>query len=219
MPHKRHYVLWAIAIAVFAIAAGALGGAAWALQPEATTCKPPSCQIPPPRGDPLPAQAQYTSPRFGFSLQYPSDEAPSKQNDSGVAWVSRDNSEGASIKGMDANGLGPQQIVQNEQQSHYSNATAAYPPSGIPGADLGYMPGYGQVYDVYVSGGQSQHIRVVIIAAVMNGTGIVLEAEAPFQQTSENNDGHPNPAQLNIVHFPFFHMASSTLTWRGEPPL
>ena len=218
-PHKRHAAIWALMVAVVVIAAAALGGVAYALRPQPVSCTTASCQAPPPKVDPLPAAAAYTSRRFGFTLEYPADESPSKQTDTGVDWVSQDGSEGMVVKGLDANGLSAQQIVQNEQQADFSGATAAYPAAGIPGANLGYTPGYGQVYDLYIHGGSAEHARILIMAAVRNGLGVVLVAAAPFQQTNESNDGHPNPAEMDLVHFAFFRLATASVTWPGEAAL
>jgi hypothetical protein len=168
----------------------------------------------------LPASSSYTSPAFGFTLDYPDDAPPSQTSDSGVAWSGTYNEGPATWQfvGANANDRAPQQVVNDVQQNNFPSAQVVYE---IPGADLGYTPGYGAVYDLFVNPatGQSDHQHLVVIAAIKNGVAVVFAGAGPFVQTSRSQDGHPNPAETPMVHESLLRQAIESVTWKGDPPL
>lgn len=218
--HRGHPWLSAIGFIILAVIVlsviGSLNG------PTTVTCTPPQCVVPPPRTRPIPLPNRYTSATYGFSLDYSTTNiTPSNISDAAISWDGQlqDGSEVAwSFNGARPNGRNAQQIVNQVQQSDFGDATYAYT---IPHADLGYTPGYGNVYDVTVApgGGAAVHQRVIIIAAIKRGVAVVLEAMGPFQQTSPQTDGHPNPADTPMVNLGDFDETIKSVVWAGDQPL
>jgi hypothetical protein len=215
--------LWLIVGGVIVLASVGLGITAYALRPQAVDCSPPKCVIKPPTSHALPPEATpYTSSKYGFSIDYTLGFAPTSIDDSSVRWSGSLHDGSAfdyAFTGDSANGRSAQQVVQDIQRSKYPGAQAAYPPDGIPGADLGFTPGYGQVYDVFTSGGRSTHERVVIIAAIQGDTAVSMVGEGPWRQPTEQSDGHPNPSDVSFVGLGEYMVSVTSVRWKGEPPL
>jgi hypothetical protein len=211
--------LWLIAGAAVVAVAVALGIAAYALRPQPSPCTGPQCTHPP-TSKPLAAEGTYTSGALGFSVDFSKDFAPTSTSDSSVDW-SGQLSDGTpfdySFTGDNANGRSAEQVVQDVLQSKFPEAKAAYPAAGVPGAELGYTPGYGQVYDVFVNSGQSTHERVIIIAAVQGNVAVTMVGEGPWRQWTESLDDHPNPADVSFVHLGEYQVSVDSVRWRGEP--
>jgi hypothetical protein len=161
----------------------------------------------------------YTSSAFGFSVDYPSYAQPSAQDAQSVTWsISGQNGKGDAVitlQGEASGGRSPQQVVSDVQAKAFSAATVAYT---IPGAEVGYMDGYGTVYDLLLSpqGGQQVHERVVIEAAIRDDVAVDLIAYSPF--TPDQNE-HPAPAQLNPEIETAADIFANSVTWPGELPL
>jgi hypothetical protein len=224
LPHKTgHAPIWILIVLAAIVAMAAFAGIAYLNRPQPFSCAPPQCgTAPPPKQapNPLPVSSSYTSPTFGFTLNFPNNVSPSQTSDSSVSWSGTYNEGPATwqFTGDTANNRSPQQVVNDVQQSTFPDATFVYE---IPGADIGYTPGYGAVYDLFVNSafGQSEHQRLIIIAAIKNGTAVIFYGTGPFIQTSLKQDGHPNPAETPLVHEDFFRQAVESVTWKGEPPL
>jgi hypothetical protein len=195
-----------------------LGIAAYLLRPQPSHCTGANC-IKRPQASVLPAPATYHSSIYGYSVDYFPKWAPDTQNDSSISW-SGSYSDGASYQysftAERANRRGAQEIVQSIQQSKFGGATLVYP---LPDADLGFTPGYGAVYDLFASGDQASHQRVMIIVAVQGDVAVEFVGLGPARQASPNQDGHPNPAGVDFVHDPQYLETTETVTWPGEPPL
>jgi hypothetical protein len=224
LPYKTGSArVWVVIALAAIVAMGALAVVAYLNRPQPFHCSPPQCGTAPPlkhASTPLAPSDSYTSSTYGFTLDYPHDEQPTQTTDGSVSWSGTYNEGPATwqFTGDDPNGRSPEQIVNDVQQSTFPDATFVY---AIPGADIGYAPGYGAVYDLFVNSafGQSEHQRLVIIAAIKNGTAVIFYGTGPFTQTSLKQDGHPNPAETPLVHEALFRQAIESVTWKGQPPL
>jgi hypothetical protein len=108
--------------------------------------------------------------------------------------------------------------VEDAQSNNFGDATYAYT---IPGAQIGYTPGYGNVYDLSVApnGGASVHERLIIIAAVKGNVAVVFVGMGPFQKTDPQTDDHPNPAETPLVSLGDVEENLESVTWPGDSPL
>ncbi len=190
--------------------------------PCGVSCPPqPPRPAPPlgPAGPPLPPQHRYTSRALGFSLEYPDGMDPSTNDSQTIDWSGQGGDGGAILitaHGEAANGRSPQQLVQALQQSQLGgNATLVFT---IPNAELGYTLGYGAVYDALVSpqGGQQQDMRVIIEAAVRNGTAVEMITSSPF---TPDKSSHAAPAQLEPAAESTTDQLGNTVTWTNEAQL
>lgn len=183
------------------------------------TCIPPHCSLPPPQQGQLTAPKVYTSSRYGFSVNYSASRIkPSSITDSSIAWdgtLSGGSEVSWSLTGMQPNGQSAQQIVQSTQSARFPDAQQAYT---IPSASLGYSMGYGNVYDVTMSpsNGQSEHYRLLVTAVIRNGLAVVMVGLGPYEQSSSQNDSHPNPAATPLVQLGEYEENLNSVTWPGQ---
>jgi hypothetical protein len=222
-PHKtKHRHPWLIALGLILLLMIVLVVVGNAQAPKAVHCTSPQCSITPIHATPLSPPTRYVSSQYGFSLDYSTaNVTPSKTTANSIAWDATlsDNSEVLwTFVGTDPQGRSPQQIVNDVQQNNYADASYAYT---IPGADLGYTPGYGNVYDVTVApgGGAAVHDRLIVIAAVKNNVAVVFLGLGPYQATNPKIDGHPNPSDTPLVNLGDFEENLKSVTWKGDPPL
>jgi hypothetical protein len=223
MPHKtRKHHPWLMALGIIILGVVALGVLGSIEQPGPVNCTPPSCVVPPPHRQPLTGPHHFVSSTYGFSLDYSTANIdPSKVTDSSIAWDGTLGDSGEvfwEFAGVHPHGRSEQQIVDDIQNSNFPDATLAYT---IPGADIGYTPGYGNVYDLSEApgGGAAVHERLIVIAAIKRGVGVVMAAVGPYQQTNPHDDGHPNPADTPLVNLGDFEENLKSVTWKGDPPL
>ena len=222
VPHRGGFLHWIFSGAGLTLLVLILSVLSRANQPSTVSCVPPQCGAPPPQQSPAPALDHYTSSRFGFSLDYSSSNiSPSQVTDSSISWdgMLSDGSEVTwSVMGSGVNGQTAQQVVDDYQTANLPDAQSAYV---IPGAEVGYTPGYGSLYDVDVApgGGQAVHDRLVVMAAIRGSVAVVVAGLGPYEQSSPSNSGHPNPAATPLVELGDFAESTETVTWPGEPPL
>ncbi len=192
-----------------------LGGLAFALRPQTTfTCQPP-CQPPPPAFPPLAAPQSYTSTDFGFSLDYsPGLAGIQEQRRDSKSIVFQGGGGEFIVFGANPAGHSAQQLIDAEIQHRFPGAQPAYQE---PGAELGYYNATGWVYDLQAGGtnGQSQHLRVVAVAAVRNGVAVVALAVGPFIADDPQVVSHPLPAETPVVEA--LDPVLNTVRWRGDP--
>lgn len=191
-------------------------------QPSAISCVPPQCVVPPPQQQPLSPPQRYTSSKYGFSLEYSTAHiTPSQVTGSSISWDAQ-LSDGSEVSwtalGGKANGKSPSQIVDDVQSSNFPDAQEAYT---IPGASVGYTSGSGKVYDVDIApaNGQAEHARLIVMASIKKGLAVVIAGYGPYEQSSPDSSGHPNPAETPLVHLGDFEESTMSVTWPGEPPL
>lgn len=201
------------------------------LVPKPITCGGAvDCPQPSPIRPPLANPHLYQSHTFKYELNY-FDQGPltdehgkasprSVENDTSIGWELQSQSGGViypiTFTGENANHRSAQQVVEQIQARSYPNATIAYT---IPGAEMGYNDGHGNVYDIRfaAAGGQSARRRLIIIAAVKNGLAVELVSIGPYKQSNWQIDNHPNPANTKIVNY--FDDIVNTVRFPGDPPL
>jgi hypothetical protein len=223
VPHKtkRHHP-WLIALGILVLAIVGLAILGAAQSPSNTTCTGLSCTVPPPRVHDIMAPETYTSSDYGFSLQYSTaNVTPSQEDSSSISWDAQlnDGSEVSwTFQGTDPNGRDARQIVEDVQSNNFGDATYAYT---LPSAELGYTPGYGNVYDLEVApnGGAAIHERLIIEAAIRNDVAVFFAGMGPYQKTDPNTDDHPNPAETPLVGLGDVDLSLESVRWPGEPPL
>jgi hypothetical protein len=85
-------------------------------------------------------------------------------------------------------------------------APGAQPVYVLPGAMVGYVPGYGEGLNVQnaSSDGSTATVRVIVMAAVHNGLGVAVVAVGsllpPVTPASKFWDGHPSPANVAAAY-------------------
>jgi len=223
MPHKtRRHHPWLMALAILILAVIGLAILGAAQTPINTKCTGLSCTVPGPRAHALAPPTRYTSSAYGFSLDYStSNVTPSDMNDHSISWDAQLN-DGSEVtwtfSGTNPNGRDAHQIVDDTQSSNFVDATPAYT---IPGADVGYTPGYGNVYDLSVApnGGASVHDRLIIIAAIKGNVAVVFVGLGPFRKTDPQTDDHPNPAETPLINLGDVDLSLKSVIWPGDPAL
>lgn len=223
MPHKtRKAHPWLIAIGSLIVGVVVLAIIGAAQQNPVVRCGPPQCAVPPPSASVLPAPAHFTSSKYGFSLDYDASLSPSSTDASSISWDANLHSDGSEVTwtfaGTTPSGRGPQQIVNDIQQNRFADATLAY---NIPGADIGYTPGYGNVYDLSVApgGGTAMHERLIIMSSVKRNVAVAFIGMGEYRRTNPKDDQHPNPADTPLVNLGILVQSLKSVTWKGDPPL
>jgi hypothetical protein len=191
-------------------------------------CQTLTCAIPFRTGPPVETGPLYTNSQFGFTARVIENPilgvAPTMSTANGQLSLTYSVSSGelgtVQLVGQpDTNGETAEQIVdsvinsvaQGQQQSVYS--------LGV-GAQIGYQPGFGEVYNVTPDSGdgQSQQLRVTVIAAVVNKLAIVAVAEGVYQEfTPSFGPSHPSPADSLIAEAA--DPVINSVLWPGETSL
>jgi hypothetical protein len=160
---------------------------------------------------------RYVSAAFGYTVDYVDPNGtPSEMDTTSVEWDLSATGYSIRFEGVPATGRGAQDIVEVLHQSKFPDFRLVYP---IPGAETGYWPGYGGVYDATVTpaNGQSTHTRLIIVVAVEKGLAIEMTVEGPF--VADNGDGQPLPSQIDPRIAQFSDETLNTVTWKGDVPL
>lgn len=221
--HHGGFLRWIVGSIVLLVLTSLLSLLSQLSQPTPSSCVGPQCRVPPPQHGSLSAPAVYTSSKYGFSVEYSSSGAgggPSQTNASSISWdgTLSDGSEVSwTILGGPAKGQSAQQIASGLQSANFPDAQSVYT---IPGAAVGYTPGYGAVYDLTASpsNGQVVHDRVVIMVGIRGNLAIAVAGVGPYRQSTPS-DGHPNPADTPLVNLGDFEESTNSVTWPGEPSL
>jgi RNA polymerase subunit RPABC4/transcription elongation factor Spt4 len=105
-------------------------------------------------------------------------------------------------------------VVDNLLQQNAPSAQLVYP---LPDPLVGYVPGYGGVYDVQSTSadGSASDTRLVVLAAVRNGVAVVVWAHGPMDASFAQSPllNHPSFVDLDIglVLDPLVN----SVTWTG----
>jgi hypothetical protein len=184
-----------------------------------TLCAPP----PPPclgfscrhvsSAPPLKSSSTYTSSAFGFSVNY-SRFSPSSEDAQSVEW---DLSAGSGqytvvVTAGRANGRGADRVVRDVVNSNFPDYSGVY---SVPGAEVGYVPGSGAVYDEQVASffGSAADTRLVVMASVRGGLTIVVVGDGDAASSSGD---HPDPSGLPVSSF--LDTLTNGTRWPGQPP-
>lgn len=212
VPHKTHgHRLLSLVLAglVVLVGLGLLGSVQQRAGTPRVSCGA-TCPRPPVTDGTTPP-ATFTSSSLGWSLAY--DPRGQLQVSTQTATSVEFTVQGYPVlfAGSSAAGRSPQQLVAAAVARTFPQAQLAY---AIPGAELGYVGGYGAVYDVeaQTQGGQSQHLRYIGISAVRDGVAVTLQALGPYRASSQS-DGHPNPSATPLADL--LADPGNSVTWKG----
>lgn len=179
---------------------------------------PPDCGRPP-SGLPVATNPRFEAPGGEFSVSYPAPGAAYTVDIAadGVTarWTAGD---GGTIRlfSQPAAGRDAKQITAELLEQAYPGAVPAYE---LPNAAIGYQPGYGVVADAQTleTVGQSDRLRVIVIAAVKNDLALIAAAVGPHREfTPAFGPGPPSPANVQIAQDLGKYVDS--FKWRGDPP-
>ncbi|MFM8531649.1 MAG: hypothetical protein ACKOD2_18645 [Ilumatobacteraceae bacterium] len=215
-PRPRYLATLAVWVLALGAALGVLNQVDQRVEDAATryVC-PPDCGRPPTA---LPAA---TNPRFvaadgAFSVSYPAPGAAyvvTTEPDGVIAqWTAGD---GGTLRlfGEPAAGRTAQQVVGEFMAGAFPDSVVSYE---LPNATVGYQLGFGVVCD-YQPPGESDPLRVIVIAAVKDDLALVAAAQGPFRRFSPGfGPGPPSAANLSIAQDMGKYVDS--FTWRGDPP-
>jgi hypothetical protein len=225
-PPRANLLVWGLAggaLLAFAVTLGLLAVLLNTANPGGKSRCPPDCP-PPPRSPALSAPHTYTSATLGWSVDYYDPEAAlagafgvTQQDANSITWTLVSHGDWPiTFQGEKAAGRTPRQLTDQLQQATFPDAAPVYT---VPGSELGYTDGYGEVYDLVLSqpGGQSQRARLVIMVAIRGDIAVELVALGGYVPNTRSNFGHPNPASTWIVALS--GPLANNVRWPGAPPL
>lgn len=177
---------------------------------------PPPCLTSCPRATaapPLRTDQTYTSGAYGYSVDY-TQFSPSHTDNSSVGWDLSSNTGQYSVEvtAAPANGSGPQKIIGDLIGNNFPDYSLLY---DIPGAEVGYTPGAGSVYDDEVTPllGQASDTRLAVLVAVKNGLAIAVIGSG---DAANGAGSFPDPSGLPISGF--VDSLTDATRWPGQPP-
>lgn len=108
--------------------------------------------------------------------------------------------------------LTAQQLVDQSVAKIAPNAVLEYE---IPNAFVGYQLGYGAVYDVQPNStnGNGVDDRLLLMAAVRNGIGVVVLADGPFDRNFAQDPLLNHPAFVGLDIALFLDSSVNSVTW------
>ncbi len=192
-------------------------------QPSAPVgCTGLTCEIRPSSGPPVVNGPLYTNPKFGFTARELSvgisTSVSTANDDLTITFNTSTGSLGQlQLEGQAADGQTAEQIVDAEINKIANGAELAY---AIPGAMIGYQPGFGAAYNFTAtsSDGQSVTLRVIVMAAIRDNIAVISVCYGPLVQFGDGpgqpNDNHPSIADLLIAQ-PGDPIIDSVL-WPGQ---
>lgn len=213
---------WSALAGVLLGGAVALGIVAALLTPSRPAACRVTCAPPPPpclltckhasSAPPLQTHSTYTSSAFGYSVDY-TQFSPSRQDSQSVGWDLQTDSGTYSVDvaAGDAHDRSAGEVVSSVIDNNFPDYTSLY---DVPGAEVGYAPGAGAVYDNEVTPffGTASDSRLVILAAVKKGLAIAVVGSG---DASGSQGGHPDPSGLPVSSF-VDDLANGT-RWPGDP--
>lgn len=165
-------------------------------------------------GAPLAEVHTYTSSQYGFQVDY-TDNLSATANTGDHVTLDETQSDGTVLAEITVTGQqatkSPDEMINDAlagfSSSQYQNVQQALP---INGAHIGSVQATGRVYDanLFVQGGQSEHVRIAVLAAVQNGTGVVVTATELFNNNRNDHSGVADPSALDYLLLEFRWSAS-----------
>jgi hypothetical protein len=155
-----------------------------------------ACRRPPVTAGALPSPTVFQADA-GWSLQYDTAGGLRVEQRSGSGIEFSAGGYPVVFKGTAASGSSPQQVAERLAAAAVPQGQFVY---ALPNAELGFTKGYGAVYDAFVqtTGGESQHVRYIVIAAIRGNLAISAQALGPYEPSSAS-DGQPNPAGTPVA--------------------
>ncbi|HEY2297203.1 MAG TPA: hypothetical protein VGH43_05710 [Jatrophihabitans sp.] len=214
-----HAKLLAILVVALVVAVGAFVLIAKLATPGPNDQKDcnPTCGGPPPVGPPVAAKPRFFSTDRSFSVEYPKTDSiftGIKKTGNSVFIEIAGGVAAIYVDGGAAGGSTAQQTVQSYMQQHFPDARSAYQ---IAHAEVGYAPGYGEVFDVYpqtTSGSSTRH-RLVVFAAVKNDTFVLVVGYGSYREFTPAEIGHATGVNTGVA-FAMDPVINSVL-WKGDP--
>lgn len=202
---------------VVAAAAVLLGITLTVSKPAAKYLCPPQCGKPP-SGSPIQALPRFTPQDDSFSVSYPAPGSAYDITTAANGFTARFTGGEGGVMQMfsePANGRTPREIVTAVIGRAYPNAVVAYQ---IPGAMVGYQPGYGIAADDWPqsSTGTYSRTRILVMAAVKNDLALIAFGTGPERAFGPDfGPGPPSGANLEIA----LDMGKyvNSFRWRGDP--
>ena len=215
-----HAKLLTILVVALVVAAGAFIVISKIVTPSANTTKDctPTCGGPPPVGPPVAAKPRFTAPDGSFSVEYP-DKNPNftsfKKTGNQLIAVLGNGAAAILVEGGSAQGKTAQQVVQAYMQQRFPDARSSYQ---ISHAQVGYNPGYGEVFDVYpqTTSGASVHNRLITLAAVRNDTYVLVVGHGAYR-LFEPGGPDPHPTGVATIVAMFMDPIVNSVLWKGDP--
>ncbi|HWE67603.1 MAG TPA: hypothetical protein VG298_13270 [Acidimicrobiales bacterium] len=212
--HRRMVLLLALGLGVVTLIFAVIAVVAPPGPPA--PCRPLTCQGPPVGtrggaedavGTPVQNGVRYANHQ-GYSLRYQQFTGnPVSKTDATGLTLSYVLTSGATaqiqVVGGPARNTDAQSIVQKIVDQIAPGAQVAY---HVPGAMVGYVPGYGEAFNVQnpSSDGSTGTTRLIVMTAIRDGFAISVIAEgkllAPVTPKSPFWDGHPSPANVAAAY-------------------
>ena len=192
--------------------------------PALTVTPPPRYQCPPdcgspPKGNPVSTNPRFTAPDGSFTVAYPAPGTAYdlKIDDTGVTatFVLGDGGK-MRLTSEPAAGRTAQDIAHAFVTKRFPTATKAFE---IPNAMVGFVPGYGEVADIFPLnlGTDSKRLRSVIVVAIKNDLALIAATVGPYHEFGPTfGPGRPSPTSLQIAEDMGRYVNS--FRWRGDPP-
>jgi hypothetical protein len=142
-------------------------------------------------GPALPSGRTFTSDTFGFSFDYPGYWTASSRSGDIVANFVVNDSNGALLSDFQVSAgtgnLPPSQLISAKVQSMSRTVEQLEATGGMPGAEIGFVPGQGQFYKgalVYSNGAQ-QPVEVVVLAVQRNSGWVVVTGVSAYDDKKQ----------------------------------
>jgi len=188
------------------------------VEPPARYACPPDCGSPP-KGSPVSTNPRFVAPDGSFSVAYPAQGTAYelKIDDRGVTatFVLGDGGK-MRLTSEPAAGRTAQEIAQAFVTKRFPTAVTAFE---IPNAMVGFVPGYGEVADIFPLnlGTNAKRLRSVIVVAIKNDLALIAATVGPFHEFGPTfGPGRPSPTNLQIAEDMGRYVNS--FRWRGDPP-
>lgn len=194
-----------------------IGVPALTVTPPARYQCPPDCGSPP-KGNPVSTNPRFTAPDGSFTVAYPAPGTAYdvKIDDTGVTatYVLGDGGK-MRLTSEPAAGRTAQDIARAFVTKKFPTATKAFE---IPNAMVGFVPGYGEVADIFPLnlGTDSKRLRSVIVVAIKNDLALIAATVGPYHEFGPTfGPGRPSPTNLQIAEDMGRYVNS--FRWRGDP--
>ncbi|MGI9163058.1 MAG: zinc ribbon domain-containing protein [Mycobacterium sp.] len=178
---------------------------------------PPDCGSPP-KGVPVSINPRFTAADGSFSVAYPAaGTAYDIRIDGGGVTATFIRGDGGKMRltSQPANGRTPKDVARAFVTATYPSARAAFE---LPNAMVGFVPGYGEVLDVFPPefGAGGTRMRLVVVVAVKNDLALIAGAVGPFHEFGPTfGPGRPSPTNVQIAEDMGRYVNS--FRWRGDP--
>lgn len=193
-------------LAVLVVVAGGLGVAANRLRsPAGGIC---GFYCGPDTGNAVGLGPTYTNSQYGFTVNYPSGW----QTASGSGAVTEQTTDGEFTVYPSRGGADLNSLITNEAQTlgngNYTQMQTVY---AIPGAEIGFTSGQGELYDAFFepAGAQAEEVRVGIVAATRGNLTVMIVTVSAYSRSKQLSPSGMTEAQsLDYV--------LSTFEWPGS---